>query len=130
MPPELIQKPNSIFYIEGTVHISGKSERIRETTGWREEQVGRRAYARRIAEVERHLLLGEISPQGKVINIELCHSGGRLVAGAAAADHQPIGVGATDDSKMAPTFDAVLDIDDAPPPGRAGRDRAAHMSSS
>jgi hypothetical protein len=37
-PAELVQKPNSVFYIEGTVRISGKSERIRATYGRREEQ--------------------------------------------------------------------------------------------
>jgi hypothetical protein len=66
MPAELIQKPSGVFYIEDTVRISGKSERIRETTGCREEQVARRVYAQRIAEVERQLLLGEDPGKAKL----------------------------------------------------------------
>jgi hypothetical protein len=44
---------------------------------------------------------------------------GGIAAGAAPADHQPIGVGASEGNEMARAFDAVPNIDDAPPAVKA-----------
>jgi integrase len=59
MSAELHKKESGYFYIEGTVRIGGKSERLRETTGCRDEAAARRVFTQRLAEVERQLLLGE-----------------------------------------------------------------------
>ncbi len=59
MSAELCKKENGYFYIEGTIRIGGKSERLRETTGCREEAAARRVFTQRHAEGERQLLLGE-----------------------------------------------------------------------